>query len=783
MSRFGIGQSVRRVEDRRLLSGRGQYVDDLKIPGVCHGVVVLSSHAHARLIRINVERAISAAGIVCVLTGDDAKRDSLGDLPPLFLPDLDPDHPPFQANRPVLVHDRVRCVGDRVAFVVAETLAQATDAAELIEIEYEALPVISDLEAAVKSGAIPIWNECPYRNVAFEIGYGDRQKTDDAFKSAKYRVALRLENQRLLANSLEPRTAIGIFDPADSSFTLYTSSQNPHGVRSLAARQVLRIPETKIRVIAPDVGGGFGLKSNAHIEEPLVLWASRRCGRPVKWTATRSEGMLGDYQGRGQIADGEMALDEQGKILAIRVRALHDVGAYTSAVCAAPIIFSMQYVPNVYDVQTVDLRTQGIFTNTTPVTAYRGTGRPEAIYLVERLLDEAAAKIGISPAEIRQKNFIPPSAMPYGTATGITYDSGAFKKVLERCLKESDWAGFEKRRAAAKGSGKRLGRGMSYYIETAGHDNERMGIHFDPGGTITIVAGTHSHGQGHATTYAQMLTEWLGVSFNDIRLLQGDTDKVSFGRGTYGARSSMNGGCALKGAADEVIAKAKLMAAEMLEADAADIEFLNGSFQVQGTDKTVSLIDVAKALYSPGGITDKFGVGLEGSGTFGTNPPNHPNGCHICEVEVDPETGKTVIARYTVVDDAGRVINPLICEGQVHGGLAQGIGQALMEQVVYEPTSGQNLSASFMDYAMPRAHDLPSFHTAFEEVLCKTNPLGVKGIGEAGSIGAPPAVINAIIDALRDLGVTEIQMPATSARVWKAISLAASKTQSKPRSS
>jgi carbon-monoxide dehydrogenase large subunit len=769
MSRYGIGQPVRRVEDRRLLTGSGQYVDDIKIPALCHGVVVLSSRAHARIAQISAEKARSAPGVICVLTGADAESDGLGALPPLFLPETNGDSRPYSANRPVLVRDRVRCVGDRVAFVVAETLGQANDAADLIEIEYEPLPVVSNLEDAVQDNASLIWEDCPGGNVAFEISYGDESATAEAFKKAAHIVALRAENQRLLANSLEPRAAIGIYEAADSTFTLYTSSQNPHGARSLAAQQVLHVPEAKIRVIAPDVGGGFGLKSNAHVEEPLVLWAARRCGRPVKWTPTRSEAMLGDYQGRGQIAHGEIALDKDGKILAIRVRALHDVGAYTSAVCAAPVIFSMQYVPNVYDVRAVDLRTRGVFTNTTPVTAYRGTGRPEAVYLVERLLDEAAAKIGIGPAEIRQRNFISQSAMPYTTATGVSYDSGAFDQVLKRCLKEADWKGFEARRVKAKKRGKRLGRGVSFYIETAGHDNERMKIHFDPSGSVTIVAGTHSHGQGHATTYAQMVSEWLGIPFGDIRLVQGDTDKVSFGRGTYGARSSMNGGCALKFAAEEIIAKAKLMASEMLEADEIDIEFSNGAFSVRGTDKTVSLLDVARTFYLPGGITDKFGVGLEGSGAFGTSPPNHPNGCHICEVEVDPETGKTVIVRYTVVDDAGRVINPLICEGQVHGGLGQGVGQALMEQVVYEPASGQNLSASFMDYAMPRAHDLPAFHTAFEEVLCKTNPLGVKGIGEAGSIGAPPAVINAIIDALRDLGVTDIQMPATPARVWEAM--------------
>jgi carbon-monoxide dehydrogenase large subunit len=678
----------------------------------------------------------------------------------------------FRTSRPILVGDRVRCVGDRVAFVIAETVAQACDAAELIEIEYEPLTITTDLEAAVKDDAFRIWDDCPTGNISFEFAYGDKAATDAAFSRAKHVVGLRLENNRVTANSLEPRAAIGVFDFSDDSYTLYTSSQNPHGVRSLAARQVLHVPETKIRVIAPDVGGGFGLKSNAHVEDPLVLWAARRCGRPVKWTATRSEAMLGDYQGRGQIVHGEMALDENGKILGIRARALHAVGAYTSAVCAAPICFSLQYIPNVYDVQTVDLRTQAVFTNTAAVTAYRGTGRPEAIYLVERLIDEAAIKTGIDPVEIRRRNLISPPAIPYRTATGVVYDSGEFERVLDKCLHLADWQGFAARRAESEKKAKRRGRGLSYYIEPAGHDNERMELRFDPGGTITIVAGTHSHGQGHATTYAQMISDWLGVPFDDIRFVQGDTDKVAFGRGTFGARSSMNGGAALRGAADAIIAKAKLMAAALMEADSADIQFAEGQFRIIGTDRVLSLVEVSKAFYYPGGITDKFGVGLEGSGTYGTNPPNNPNGCHICEVEVDPDTGETTIERYTVIDDAGRVINPLICEGQIHGGVAQGIGQALMEQVVYDRESGQNLSASFMDYAMPRAHDLPSFVTGFEEIPCTTNPLGVKGIGEAGAIGTPPAIINALLDALRPLGVSHIEMPATPMRVWYAISRA-----------
>ncbi len=767
MRRFGVGQPVRRLEDKRFLTGAGQFVDDINVPRQCHAVVVYSPYAHAEISRLDVAAAQKSPGVVCVLTGRDVIADGLGGMPPLFMPG-DDHNPSFQTLRPILVADRVRCVGDRVALVIAETLAEAADAAEKLEIDYEPLPVLTDLESATKEGAERIWEGCD-ANTSFHLQYGDPIKTADIFAAAKHLVSVRLASNRITANSLEPRAAIGCYDASDGTFLLYTSSQNPHGVRTLVARHVLHVPENRIRVIAPDVGGGFGLKSNAHPEDPLVLWASKRCGRPVKWTPTRSESLVGDYHARDQIVVGKMAVNERGKILAISADALQGVGCYTSAVCAAPIIFSLEFIPNVYDVTTVDLRTRGVFTNTSPLTAYRGTGRPEAIYLVERLLELAANECGLDPIEIRRRNLIPQTALPYRTATGVTYDSGDFPRLLNKAVDLSDWQRFPKRQAESKRRGKLRGQGICLYIEPAGHDNERMEIRFDPGGGVTVAAGTHSHGQGHATTYAQMLSDWLGVDIDGVRLIQGDTDKIAFGRGTFGARSSMNGGAALKRAADAVVSKAKLMAAEMMEADAKDVEFARGEFRVAGTDRALSLIEVAKSFYFPNGVTDKFGVGLEGVGTFGTDPSNKPNGCHIAEIEVDPETGETTIDRFTVVDDAGRVINPLLCEGQIHGGVAQGIGQALLEHVIYEPGSGQNLTASFMDYAMPKARNLPNFVTAFEEIPSTTNPLGVKGIGEAGAIGAPTAVMNAILDALKPLGVTHVDLPATPLRVWEAI--------------
>jgi carbon-monoxide dehydrogenase large subunit len=768
MPKFGIGQPVRRIEDRRFLTGAGQFVDDINLPHQCYGVVLYSPYAHATITRIDVSEARKSPGVVSVLTGADVIADGLGGIPPLFMPG-DDDGLVFRTLRPILVSDRVRCVGDRVAFVVAETLPQAADALEKIEVDYEALPGLTDLESAAKDDAIPIWDGCLQPNTSFRLHYGSVDATREAFARAKHIVRVKLENNRITANSLEPRATIGAYDPSDGTYLLYTSSQNPHGARTLVARDVLRVPENRIRVIAPDVGGGFGLKSNAHVEDPLVLWASKRCGRPVKWTATRSDALIGDYHARDQVVSGEMALDADGKILAIRADALHGVGAYTSAVCAAPIIFSLEFIPNVYDVKDVDLQTRAIFSNTSPVTAYRGTGRPEAIYLVERLIELAAKKCGFDPIEIRRRNLIPPTALPYRTATGVTYDSGDFARVLDRALDLADWKGFAARRNESEKRGKIRGRGICFYIEPAGHDNERMEIRFDPGGTITVVAGTHSHGQGHATTYAQMISEWLGADVANVRLVQGDTDKVAFGRGTFGARSSMNGGSALKRAADAVIDRARLMAAELMEADAKDLEFADGRFKVVGTDRVLSLTEVAKSFYLPGGITNKFGVGLEGVGTFGTDPSNKPNGCHVCEVEIDPDTGVTTIERFTVVDDAGVVINPLLCEGQIHGGVAQGVGQALLEHVIYEPGSGQNLTASFMDYAMPKARHFPNFVTGFEEIPSTTNPLGVKGIGEAGAIGAPAAVMNAVLDAVEPLGVTHIELPATPMRVWDAI--------------
>ncbi|HEY6863299.1 MAG TPA: xanthine dehydrogenase family protein molybdopterin-binding subunit [Burkholderiales bacterium] len=768
MSRNGIGQSVRRVEDPRFLTGRGRYVDDIVLPRMAHGAVVVSPHAHARIRSIDATAALAAPGVLAVLTGADAKAEGLGGIPPLFMPEDMGGPKGYRTFRPLLEAAKARYVGDRIAFVVAETPEQARIGAELVEVDYEPLPAAVNVEDGAKEGAPRVWDDNAAGNLAFPLMMGNKDATDAAFAKAKHVVSLRLRNNRLCANSLEPRATLGDF--ANGAYTLYTSSQNPHGVRQILAQRVFSIPETSLRVIAPDVGGGFGMKGDVYPEDGLVLWASRRLGRPVKWVGTRTESMLGDNHGRDQLVDAEMALDADGKILALRAHSLHAVGAYVTNAGVVPVLCALRNIPNVYVVPAFHVAAKATFTHTTPLGPYRGAGRPEAAYVIERLMDAAARKLGLDPVEIRRRNYI--AKFPHATGTGWTYDSGDFARLTDRGVELADWGGYAARREASQRRGRLRGRSFIYYLEDSGVFNERMEIRFDAGGTVTIVAGTLSHGQGHATTYAQLVSDWLGVPFESIRLVQGDTDAVPFGRGTYASRSAMLGGSALKAASDAVIEKAKPLAAHLLEAAPADLEFADGKFSVAGTDRGVPLTEVAKAFHRPVGLPPQFGVGLDASGAS-SHPPTFPNGCHACELEVDPETGVVTIDRYVVVDDVGRVINPMICHGQVEGALAQGIGQALMENVAFDAESGQMLSASFTDYAMPRADDLPPhYELDFVEVPAKTNPLGVKGVGEAGCVGAPPAVMNALLDALAPLGVEHLDMPATPDRVWRAIGAA-----------
>ncbi|HET7669659.1 MAG TPA: xanthine dehydrogenase family protein molybdopterin-binding subunit [Burkholderiales bacterium] len=778
-NRYGIGQPVRRVEDHRFLTGRSRYVDDIQLPHMLHGAVVMSPHPHARILSINTRPALDTPGVHLVLTGADAK--SLGGIPPLFMPEDMGGPKGYRTFRPILEPSKARYVGDRIAFVVADTPEAARVAAEKVEVEYEPLPAVVNVAQAAKEGAPKVWDDNAMGNLAFPLMMGNKDATDAAFAKAKHTVSVKLYNNRITAASMEPRAVIGDYNFAEDSYTLYTSSQNPHGARAILANAVFRIPEIKLRVIAPDVGGGFGMKGDIYPEDGMVLLASRKLRRPVKWVATRTEAMLTDNHGRDQLISAEMALDENGKILGIKAQALHSVGAYVTNAGVVPVLCALRNIPNVYVVPAMLVASKATFTHTTPLGPYRGAGRPEASYVIERLMDEAARKLNMDAVEIRRRNYIPPSAMPYNTTAnwtvgapvGWTYDSGDFARLTDRAVELAEWNGFASRKKASEAKGRLRGRSLIYYLEDSGVFNERMELRFDPGGMVTIVAGTHNHGQGHATTYAQCVSDWLGIPFENIRLVQGDTDAVAFGRGTYASRSAMLGGSALKGAADAIIEKAKPMAAHLLEAAAADLEFKEGQFKVVGTDRGIPLTDVAKAFYRPVGPTTKFGTGLDASGSSAV-PPTFPNGCHVCELEVDTETGEVFIDKYVVVDDVGKVINPMICHGQIEGALAQGIGQALMENIAFDPESGQMLSASFVDYAMPRASDLPEhYELDFIDVPAKTNPLGVKGVGEAGCVGAPPAVMNAILDALRPKGVTHLDMPATPRRVWEALNAAA----------
>jgi len=766
--RFGIGQSVRRVEDRRFVTGRAHYVDDLLVRGCSFGSIVRSPYAHARIVGYDVAAAVSAPGVLAVLTGADVLADGLRGFTASAMPEDLGAPKGHRTWRPILATDKVRFVGEAVVFIVAETAAKAADAVELVQVEYEPLDLVTHLDDAAADGSVQVHDDCPAGNMAWGLMFGNQEAADAAFAAAPRTVSMRLENTRLTANAIEPRGCIGEYDPSGDSYTLHTSTQNPHGVRKEVC-EVLGLQETQLRVVGPDVGGGFGSKADAYPEDALVLWASKKVDRPVRWIATRSEGLMSDTCGRDQVVFGELAFDDTGRILGIRARAMQNVGAYIAPAGLVPSIFSLRFIPAAYDVQAVHVMTRGIFTNTSPLGPYRGAGRPESTYLIERLIDQAAAELGLDTVEIRRRNFIPNEAMPYRTATGYLYDSGDFQRVVDTGVRLSDWDGFAERRAASEQAGRLRGRSIAYFIEQGGVFNDRMEIRFDPGGTVTIVAGTFSHGQGHETTFAQMVSEWLGVPFESIRFVQGDTDKVPFGRGTYAARSSMIGGSALRMAADKIIERAKLMAADLMEIAPVDLEFVDGTFKVAGVQAAMPLTEVAKAFFYPRGITDKHGVGLDASGTWSTEKENFPNGCHICEVEVDPDTGEVSIDKYAIVEDLGVVINPMIAEGQTHGGLAQGLGQALVEHHVYDRESGQLLTGSLGDYGVPRALFMPVVVTAFECTPCTTNPLGVKAVGEGATIAAPPAVINAVIDALRPLGVSHLDMPATPDRIWAAI--------------
>src|SRR6516164_9846433 len=766
--RFGIGQPVTRKEDPRFLTGRGRYVADLDLARQGHAVFIFSAHAHARIRAIDKSAAEQIPGVFAVLTGEDWAADGLGTLDPEVMAEDMGGPAGHRTKRPPLAQGCVRYVGERVAVVIAATEAEARDAAELVSVDYEILPAVVHAADAVRPAA-PLVHDGAANNTSFTMRMGNEGAVEAAFARAHHVTRLSLYNNRLTAVTMEPRGCIADYDPGTRRYTLYSSTQNVHGVRQILAHQILHVPESRIRVVARDVGGGFGMKGNVYPEEAVIVWAARRVGRPVKWIPSRSEAFLGDAQGRDQNVSAELALDAAGKFLGLRWTGSHNAGAYIEGAGIVMIVFSLKLASTVYDIPAVSVTSSLVFTHTAPTVPYRGAGRPEAVYIMERLVDRAAHEMQIDPAELRKKNLIRPDTYPYETRTGWIYDSGNYAAALAKCQALADWDGYAARRAQSEASGKRRGRSIVYYVDNTGIFNERMELRFDPSGEVTILAGTLSHGQGHETSYAQMVADWLGVPEDKIHLKQADTDEVAIGRGTYASRSMMIGGSALRAAADEVIERGKRFAAHFMEADAADIAFADGAFTIAGTDRSMPIGQVAQMSFIPVGLPSELGVGLQGAGAFSSDVPSFPNGCHICEVEIDPETGEAALDRYTVVDDIGTVINPLLARGQIQGGVAQGAGQALSEDVVYDRDSGQLLTGSLLDYGVPRADTVPAITVDFSPVPSATNPLGAKGVGEGGTVASTPTVMNAILDALAPLGVTDVPMPATPERIWRAM--------------
>jgi len=768
--KFGIGQPLRRYEDLRLLTGQGRYTDDITLPRMAHGFVLRAPIAHARIVRLDAAPARSMPGVLLALTAAEARADGLGDVPctaPLTSRDGKPRH---DTPRPLLADSVVRHVGQAVAFVIAETLAQARDAAEAIAVEYDPLPAVTETDAAIRPGAPQLFAHIP-GNVVFDWDndMGDAKATDAAFAKAARTVTIELVNNRVVANSMEPRNAIAEYDPATDRSTLYTSTQGPHFVRNPLADAILKLPKEKLRVVTPNVGGGFGMKAFVYPEQALVVWASRKLGRPVKWQADRSEGFVSDNQGRDHRTRAELALDAGGRFLGLRVSILANLGAYLSPLgCFVPTR-SSDLVSGLYATPAIHVNVKGVCTNTVPVCAYRGAGRPEAAYLVERLVDAAARELGMPPDAIRRINFVPPSAMPYVSATKLAFDSGEFERVMDQCMAAAEWSSFSARRAASERSGKLRGIGMATYTERCGGGiPETASIEFKED-RIELVMGNQEYGTGLITAYKQLVSDRLGIDPDRIDVIMGDTDRTPAGL-TGGSRALPVAGAALWEASAQVIEKGRQIAAHMLEASAQDVVFADAVFAVPGTDLRLDIFEVAQAARDPRKLPAGMAPGLDV--THNRVPPaqTFPNGCHIVELEIDPDTGTLSIERYTIVDDFGRTINPLLLEGQVHGGIVQGIGQAVLEHAVYDPGSGQLLSGSFMDYAMPRAGDMPSFAFATRNVPSTANPLGVKGAGEAGSVGAPPAVINAVVDALQPrTGLRHIDMPATPRRIWEAL--------------
>ena len=769
MTKFGLAQPVRRIEDPRLLKGDGRYTDDITPPGTLIGVVLRSPHAHARITAIDTSRARTVPGVVAVYTHADLAEDGIGGLP-CAVPLKNRDGSPrFDPPHPVLADGMVRHVGDPVAFIVAETAQAARDGAEAVDVAYDILPAITDLARATKADAPLVWAGAA-RNICFDWETGDRAKTAALFAKAAHVTRLTVVNNRVVVNSMEARAALAEFDARDARWRLTTNTQGGWLLKQLLAEAVFRVPQEKFRVITPDVGGGFGMKIFLYAEHALTCYAARKLGRGVKWRSERSEAFLSDTQGRANLTEGEIALDAAGKVLALKTRNYADMGAYLSTFAPfIPTLAGTKVLASVYGFQAIHANVIGVFTNTVPVDAYRGAGRPESNYLVERLIDAAARELKIDPVELRKRNLVPPAAMPFTSAMGQTYDSGDFGRVMDAALLKIDYAGFPARRAEARERGRLRGIGMAYYLEaTGGAPSERAEIRFAGDGGVDLYVGTQSTGQGHETAYVMLTANRLGIAPDNIRVRQGDTDEIPTGGGTGGARSLYSEGQAILATAATVIEKGKAAAAEMFEAAVADIVFDDGRFSIIGTDRGVDILELAR-LQREKSAAGKDVTLLDAAEVAEISSHTFPNGCHMAEVEVDPETGVARVVRYVVCDDVGKAVNPLIVRGQVHGGVAQGLGQALLERTTYDPQSGQLLTGSFMDYAVPRADDLPDIEVDLIEVPCGTNPLGVKGAGEAGAVGSPPAVMNALLNALAERGVVHLDMPATPERVWEAL--------------
>jgi carbon-monoxide dehydrogenase large subunit len=773
MMKYGVGQAVPRFEDARLLRGQGRFLDDISLPRQLHAVFLRSPHAHARIRKIDTGAAAAVPGVTAVYTGADYNADKLGS-PKATMPRKKADGSPlFAPQRPVLATERVRYVGDAVAMVVATSIDRAKDAAELIEVDYEPLPAVTSVAEAAEPDASKVWDENP-DNISHLFERGNKAQTEAAFARAARIVKRRYVITRVHAQYMEPRVLIGSYDPGQDRYTLHGNMNYPHRVRNMLANQVFKVPESKIHVMTYDVGGGFGLKGWHYIEDRLVLWAARKLGRPVKWVCERSEVLLADEHARDNIGEIELAFDKDAKIVGLRLNMLANIGAYIASDRQLLTPFGMiGTVVGVYNIPAAYVAIKAVLSNTSPTAPYRGAGRPEASYLIERALEDAADELGIDAVELRRRNTIEAASMPFQSPLGPHYDCGDFPGNLEQALAAADYAGFAARSAKTRAGGKLRGIGIANVIEqAAGPVPEYAEIRFNPSGTALVFVGTKSHGQGHETAFKQIVNEQLGLDPGDVQYIDGDTDAVAFGMGSNGSRSMVTGGSALVRASDKIVAKGRKLAAHLLEAAEVDIGFAEGKFTVAGTDRGIALKEVAKAAYQPARLPKDVEPGLYENATYQPSHDTYPNSCHVAEVEIDPDTGAVALLSYLVVDDVGTVINPLTLKGQIHGGVAQGVGQILTEQVAYERGSGQLLSASFMDYAMPRADLMCGMEVVSKPVPTATNPLGVKGAGEAGCVGALPAVMIAVMNALKPLGVRQLDMPATAERVWRAVEAA-----------